>query len=422
VQHEPVEQVLELMSDGHSAAALAVLDALLREEPYHGQLFALRALIRADLGRLDEAAEDACSAREFLPNHPFSHYVAGAVALQQGAMLDAIQAAQAARRIAPDYAAAVLLEARARAALGQWTTVLSLAESVTEREPEHEEAALLATIARESRSDGALDPKAWKRLVEQFPLNAIARTGSGWTRLNAGQIQVARSEFEQALALDPALPWAKAGLVLALKARNPVYALLLRFFMWFGKLPPRTRTIVLVGGVLGYNTLRRTAADQPALRPFLLPLLLVYLAFVVLSWLADPLLNLLLMAREEGRRLLSPDERRSALLVGSCLGLAGLMGVVAAGTSRTGALLSALGLGFASFAIAAAYTRRGRKRRQLQVCAAIAAGSSLAAGVVPQQLAATCFLLAILCTAASTWMSHFGSDAPTGRRGDATLP
>jgi hypothetical protein len=418
VQHEAVEQVLELMSDGHGAEALAMLDAHLREEPYHGLLFALRALIRADRGRLDEAAEDACSAREFLPSNPFVHYAAGAVALQQGAMLEAIRAAQTARHIAPGYADAVLLEARARAALGQWTTVLSLAETVTEREPENEEAALLATIARESRSDGPLDPEAWRRLVEHFPLNAVARAGSGWTRLDAGQIQAARSEFEQALALDPALPWAKAGLVLALKARNPVYALLLRFFMWFGRLPPRTRTIVLVGGFLAYNTLRRTAAEQPAVRPFVLPLLLAYLAFVVLSWLADPLLNLLLMARPEGRRLLSPDERRAAMLVGSCLGLAAFLGVAAAGFGGTGAWLSALGLGFASFAIAAAYTRQGHKRRQLQTFAAIAVGSSLAAAVVPHALAATCLLLAIVCTAAATWLSHFGSDVPSRLRSD----
>lgn len=420
MRHDPVEEVFELLSDGHRAEALTQLDVLLREEPYHGPLYALRALIRAELDRLDEAAEDARRAVEVAPDHPFVHYAAGVVALQQGAMLEAIHAAQSAQQLAADYADAALLEARARAALGQWDRVLALAGAVAEREPDNEEAALLATIARDSRRDGALDAVAWRRLVAKFPFNAVARTASGWTRLDAGEIRAARSEFEQALALDPALPWAKEGLALALKAGNPVYALLLRFFMWFGRLPPRTRTIVLIGGFLCYNTLRRTAAEQPAVRPFIVPLLVAYVTFVVLSWLADPLLNLLLMARPEGRRLLGPDQRRAAVLVGSCLGLATLLGVVAGVSSHGRVWSSALGLGLASFAIAAAYTRQGRKRRQLQTLATIAVVSSLVAGVASAPLAGLCLLLAILCVAASTWMSHFGSDSPMRLRSDAT--
>jgi tetratricopeptide (TPR) repeat protein len=418
VQADPIEQVLEYLADGQHPEALEELDRLIREEPYHGTAHALRALIYADEGRLDRAVDDAARGKQLAPEHPFVLYVAGAVALHQGAVLEAIHAAREAQQLDPTYADAVLLEARARAAAGQWPSVMALADRVVEQEPENEEAAVLATLARDAERKGVLDDTAWKTLAERFPLNPVARAGAGWTSMLAGQIPAARVEFEQALAVDPSLPWAKQGLVLALKARNPVYALLLKFFLWFGRLPTRTRTYILIGGVLGYNFLRRTARDEPELKPYISPLLFAYMGFVVLTWLADPLLNLLLMAKAEGRRLLTPDEKRASVLVGACLSLALLLGGIGALSTWKSAGLSAFGVGFTSFAVAAAYQRKGRKRVQLQILTAVAFCSSLAAGIVPEQLAGLGLVIAILCIALSTWMSQFGEDGPRLTRAD----
>ncbi|HEX6434434.1 MAG TPA: hypothetical protein VFZ87_09325, partial [Gemmatimonadales bacterium] len=201
MQADPIEQVLEYLADGQQTEALEQLDRLIREEPYHGAAHALRALVYANLDQLDRAAEDASTAKQLAPDHPFVLYAAGAVALQQGAVLEAIRAAQEAQQLAPSYADAVLLEARARAVAGQWARVTALADRVLEQEPENEEAAVLAAVARDVERKGVLDDTAWKSLAERFPLNPVARAGSGWTRMHAGQIRAARAEFEQALAL-----------------------------------------------------------------------------------------------------------------------------------------------------------------------------------------------------------------------------
>jgi tetratricopeptide (TPR) repeat protein len=418
VQADPIEQVLEYLADGQQTEALEQLDRLIREEPYHATAHALRALVYANQNQLDRAADDAHTAKQLAPRHPFILYTAGAVALQQGAVVEALSAAQEAQQLDPTYLNAVLLEARARAAAGQWTRVAALADRVLQQEPENEEAAVLGALARDVERDGLVNDEGWKSLAGRFPLNAVARAGSGWTRMHAGQIRAARAEFEQALALDPSQPWAKQGLVLALKARDPVYALLLRFFLWFSRLPTRSRTYVLIGGLVAYNFLRRTARAEPELKPFITPLLIAYAAFVVLSWLADPLLNLLLMARPEGRRLLTSDQKRGALLVAGCLTIAALLAGIAALSPWKSAGMSAFGIGFTSLAVIAAYNRKGRKRTQLQVLAGVAFCSSLVAGVLPQQLAVVAVVIAILSIVLGTWMSHFGKDHPRLSRAD----
>jgi tetratricopeptide (TPR) repeat protein len=412
VRYDPVDEVLDLLSDGQHGEALARLDVLLREEPWQAALFALRGLICAESGLLDEAEEAVRRARAIDSDHPFVQYAAAAVALQQGSVLDAIHAAQAAQQLAPRHSPAALLEARARAQLGQWDRVATIAATVAEWEPENEEAALLGAIAAAVARDGTLDPAIWERLGERFPLNPLARAGSGWTRLNAGQIRAARVEFEQALAMDPSLSWAKEGLATALKARNPVYAQLLRFFLWFGRLQPRTRTAIAIGGFFAYNALRRTATHQPELRPLIVPVLVLYLAFVVLSWLADPLMNLVLMTRAEGRRLLERDQQRTAVLVGSCLGLGAVLGVVGWGSDQPRVALAGLGVGLASFALSAAGTREGRRRTQFYSMAALAVGASLLSALAPESAAGVLFLVAVLCSAGVTWMSALARETP----------
>ncbi|MBK6423270.1 MAG: hypothetical protein IPI38_11475 [Gemmatimonadetes bacterium] len=409
---DPLEQVFDLLADGREAEAHAQLDLLIREEPWNGPLHAIRALLRVDQGRLDDAARDAATGVELAEDNGFSHYAVAAVALAREEYPAAITAAREAQRLAAGYLEAALLEARAQAAAGRWPEAVELTRQVLEQEPDNDEAALLHTLAAGAVRGGGLDREAWRALADRFPLNPVARAGAGWTRLSAGHYKDARVEFEQALAIDPSLPWAREGLLVALKARNPVYALLLRAFTWLGRFPVRTRRLLLLAGFLGYNLLRRVVGDHPALGWVIWPLLAVYIAFVVLSWLADPLLNLVLLAGREGRQLLGRDERHAALLVGGCLGLGVALGIAAAITGWDGGYLSALGVGFTSFAVAAAWNRAGRRRAFLQGVTAVAFLAAIGSGLVASPWAEGLFLLTILGIAITTWTSSLAGEGP----------
>lgn len=408
---ETAEELQDLLDDGRVEDGVALLDDLLLESSGDATLHAARALLLLDLGRRTEAADAAARGTALDPEHPFAHFARGEVALGRGEVREAIDSALIAQRLAPDYDEAALLEARARTRIGHWDRVGAICEAILARNPEHEGAAFLLTIAQESRNQGPLSPERWNALAERFPLNAWARAGRAWTRLQGDDPGAAEAEFRQALTIDPSLAWARQGLVIALKARNPVYRLLLRWFIYLHRIPRRTRNFLAIGGVLGYNFVRRLAAQSPELKPVLVPLLVAYVAFVVLSWLADPLLNLLLMARKDSRRYLDRDDRMSGTLVGACLAAAVLLGLAGAFTGWEGAFLSALGIGFTSFTVSAAFHEaEGPRRTRFLGMAVLAAVLSLWAGVAGAELAGLFLLGAILTIAASTWMSRFGPE------------
>ncbi len=404
-----IDAIIARAEDGQVAEAIAALDELIAEVNDAPRLHALRAFLLVEVDRIPDAQRSAELAHALDEEDPYVLHAVGRVALAAGEPDRAISAARQAYALDPADHAAILLEARARALLGQWDEVMSRAEFVLAEEPDNAEAAFLRVAAIESRTRGGrkLDAAEWDRLAERFPHIAIARTGRAWTLLHRGRARQAEREFRDALALDPGDPWAKEGLVVALKARYPGYTLMLRFFFWLQSLEPRTQLFVLIGGVVGSRMLRRVAEANPSLAIVVWPVIIAYFAFVLLTWLADPLLNLALLAKEEGRRLLSADDRRGATAVGMALGAGLLLALIGGLTPWEDALLGGMAIGFTSLTLAAAYRcAPGKYRSRLLGASALFIACGVGAMVLPASVGGLLLGVAILGVVISTWVSR----------------
>lgn len=409
MEHDAIGTIQELAEDGRTGEALDALDAVLAEVNDEAPLHALRAFLLLDLGRIAEAQRAVELAHALDDEEPYVLHAVGRVAIAAGEPRRALQVAQQLLAATEGDAEAVLLDARARAMLGQWDEVIARAEWVLGQDPQSAEAAFLRIAALESgrRPGEQLDPKEWDDLAARFPHVSVARTGRAWTLLRRGRAQHAEDEFRDALALDPGDLWAKEGLLLALKSRYPGYTLLLRFFFWLQSLPPGTQTAVLIGGVIGSRALRTLAGANPALKPVLYPVIGLYFGFVMLTWLADPLLNLLLLTKAEGRRLLGSDERHGALAVGSALGAAALLALLSLLTPWSAALLGALVLAFATLPLAAAYAcAAGPQRTKLQVVSVLVILAGLLSTVAPAGVSGLLLTGAVLTVVVTTWISR----------------
>ena len=163
-------------------------------------------------------------------------------------------------------------------------------------------------------------------MLFRSPDNAVTHANRGWTLLEGGDRKKALEHFKESLRLDPTGDWARAGIVEALKAGNPVYALMLRYFFWMSRLSGRAQWAVILGGYFGSRLVAGMGRSSPELRPWILPLQIAYVAFALLTWLADPICNLLLRLNRYGRLALSSEQLASSNWVGGCL-LLSLLGL-----------------------------------------------------------------------------------------------
>ena len=406
---EPIELVFELADDGRFDEAIRVLDSLIAEAGPEPRLHALRAFLLIESKRPTEASISIQRALELDANDSYVQHAAGEVALAMSEPGAALAAARRARSVDPENDTFLFLEGRARAMLGQWDEVRTRMDYILAGNPEHEGAAMLRAFALEARSGmkGPLGAADWADLAARFPHNSFMRTGHAWRLLEQGGAREAREQFEQALLIEPTSEWAKQGLVTALKTRYPGYGVLLRYFFWLNTLSSRTQTMLAIGGVIAINMLRGYARANPELRPFVMPVVGIYAIFIFSTWLADPLLNLVLMRHPEGRRVLSDDDRHAGRAVGAALALALVLGLLSAFTPWKAAGLSAIAVGFTSLTLAGAYKcAPGLYRARLLRASALFMSCGVLSAMVPRGLSTVLFGIAILGVVIGTWTAR----------------
>lgn len=413
------DHILVLIEEGDFAEAVRRLDQLVAEEPDDAGAFAIRALCLARLERLRDAEASASRATLLDPDTAFHHRVLAQVLVERAEFRRALAAAREAAALEPDEPDHHVLVARVEAGQGRWEAALRTVEHALALDPEHGDGLRLRALVLQVRGRADEADSAFLNALIRDPGDAFAYAGRGWSMLRSGgDARDAAAHFQQALHIQPDSEWAREGLVAALKARNPVYRQLLRFFLWMGSLSPRTRMLVVFGGLFGYNALRRTAAENPALAPAIWPVLALWIAFVLLSWTADPLFDSLLRLDPVGRAALTPDRRRASTLVLATLAAALALACASLATGAPRLELAAFVFGFLVLPVAGTFRcEPGWPRRTMAALASLIA--LLGAGVLaaPEAAAEVLGGAALLLTVASTWINSWLATVTPRRRG-----
>ncbi|WP_420129024.1 tetratricopeptide repeat protein [Longimicrobium sp.] len=362
-----------LAQQGRAELAEQEYRLALAEDPYDADAHALLALVLAEHeSRRAEALEEARAAVGLAPDDPFPHYAEAHVHIEAERWDDAQRAAEQAIRIDPDDPGHYVVLSAAFLGRRRWREALDAADDALALDPTHTGAANLRATAlvHLGRKDEA--GAALQGALARDPENSHTHANQGWALLHRGDRAAALGHFREALRLDPESEWAREGLVEALKARNPLYAGMLHYFLWTNRLPARTRWMVLLGGWFGYQVVRRAADANPELAPWLMPLMIAYIAFVLLSWTAPQVFNAVLLASKDGRYVLSPEQRRSGgfMAAGVAAAIAMTVALLAMGTNwlEAGAIM------FAALLIPLAATFRGPRGRPTRGMSLVTAG------------------------------------------------
>jgi tetratricopeptide (TPR) repeat protein len=327
------QRAMLLLEQSRPELAEPELRRHLTESPDDPMAHALLALCLAGREQLAEGTQEAEEAIRLAPDLAFAHYALASVLDERNRYDEAETSVREAIRLDPE-------EPNYHALLGQlhlnrrwWQDALDAANTGLALDPEHASSLNLRAMAEVKLGRGEDAAQTIDTALSRDPENPVTHANQGWALLHRGAHQEALEHFRESLRLDPTQEWAREGLVQALKARFPLYGLLLRYFLWMSTLPRGTQFAVIFGGMFAFRSLRGVARSNPDLAPFVTPLLVVYGLFVALTWTAEPLSNLLLRINRFGRYALSPEQLRASNWVGVCL-LAALLSAFTAAVTR----------------------------------------------------------------------------------------
>lgn len=322
--------------------AEAELRQALAADPQNASAHSLLALCMADRQQWAFAEKAARHAAHLGPDLPFAFYALARVLSLRNRTRDAIDAIHDALRLDPadpDYHAFL---GQLHLDQKQWADALAAAESGLRLDAENIACTNIRAIALVKLGRTTEAGQTIGAALARNPQDPLTHANQGWTLLEQGQPPKALEHFREALRLDPTLDWARQGIIEALKARHAIYALMLRYFLAMAKLSPATQWGIVLGGYFASRWLGSIAADHPALAPWVLPLRIAYVLFVLLSWTAQPLFNLLLRFHRFGRLALSKEQTTASNWLAACLGAAASFLILSAATGNFGFALAAL--------------------------------------------------------------------------------
>ena len=294
----------------------------LAADPHDSYAHALLGLCLTEREQFQEATDETRQAIHLAPDNPFAHYALAHVLFDRHHLSEALTAINEAIRLDPQDSNYYSLLANIHFQERRWQDALNAAEQGLQFDPEHVACTNLRAMAMVKLGRKADAGRTIDSALAKNPDNSLTHANQGWTLLEKGDPKKAAEHFREALRLDPQNEWARQGIIEALKARNFIYAIMLKYFLWMAKFSRQGQWGILLAGYVGNRILAGIAHSNPDLAPWVLPLRILYVVFALLTWLAYPFFNLLLRLNKFGRLVLSREQTVASNWFGLCLLLA----------------------------------------------------------------------------------------------------
>lgn len=294
------------------------LRLVLGSDPDDAAAHALLALCLLQLDDLDDAEREAQAAIAADPELPFAYRALAAVRMQKEDHEAAAAAIDEAIRLDPDDVDHRGLLAQIRLAQRRWQAALDACNAGLELDPHDTDCLNLRAIALSRLGRGAEAVDTVDASLAHDPDNPYTHQARAFALLQRGDSKGAVHHFQEALRRDPSLESSRHGLLEALKARNPLYRLVLGWFLWLDRFPPARQLQIMVGIFLvarfggdalegaGYETAAAIVSYS-------------WLLFVFVTTCSVPIFNLLLLLHPLGRHALDRGSRNDALTLGAVL-------------------------------------------------------------------------------------------------------
>jgi tetratricopeptide (TPR) repeat protein len=303
------------------------LRIVLSQNPNLPEALALFSVCLAEQGQLEEALTTIRSAISQEPDSDYLLYLHALYLFKSDKLKEAERSIQNAIAFDPLKADYFGLLAAIKLSQKDWTKGLESANQGLSIDPGN-----LQCLNMRSRALYKLDRKeeAYSTVQEalnQDPENELTHTNLGWSLLEKGDHIKALEHFREALKINPQYDYAKAGLMEGLKARYLFYRLFLKYAFWISNFKGKGQWAIIIGLYFGFKLIDKVADSNAGLALILKPIVYLYIAFAISTWIIVPLSNLFLRLNIYGRFALSKHEKYASNFVGVAflIGVSGLL-------------------------------------------------------------------------------------------------
>lgn len=321
IEYNKLLKVGVLIEQKKFADAEMLLNGLICEDSNNIHVLSLLAEVNLQQDQLDKANSIIDNAIGLSPASPQLFYIKSRIAIQQDNLKEAEKIIQQAIVLAPNDADNFALLAHIKLGKKQFEDALVNANRALEIDAENIMALNARSTALNKLNKSAESFETIEGALREDPNNAYTHANYGWGLLEKGDHKKALNHFKEALSNDPSSDFAQAGMIEALKATNPVYRIFLKYSFFMSNLTAKYQWFVVIGFFFGFKILRSVAAHNEALKPFLIPLIVILALVAFSTWVIAPISNLFLRFNQYGQYLLDKKEKMSSNFVAVSLGL-----------------------------------------------------------------------------------------------------
>jgi len=320
-----LQRAHQLMQHNRYKDAERELINILSIDPNNASALALLSICKIEQNDLPEASRLIQEAIGKEPANDHFLYIQSLIFIKQDKTKDAEKFIRSAISINPESAEYFGLLATVNLNKKEWQAALEAADHGLSIDASN----LLCLNSRSTalfkldRKDDAYS--TIREAISQDPENEVTHTNIGWGLLEKGDHLEALKHFREALRINPNYGNAKAGLVQGLKARYWFYRIFLKYSFWLGNMKSKGQWVVIIGLYIGIRILDTLAESNERLGMFLKPIVYIYIAFAISTWIITPLSNLFLRLNVYGRYALTEKAIRASNFVGVSL-LIGILG------------------------------------------------------------------------------------------------
>jgi tetratricopeptide (TPR) repeat protein len=313
-----IERARLLLSQGRTKEAERQVGYVLQEDPEDEEALLVLAECKVDTKQFAEAENILKKSIGIEPGYDRPYYLLAFVNYQQNKLLFAKESLDKAIRINPYHAAYFGLYAYIHIDERDYKAALEKANEG------------LAVYAEEltclnARSQALFrlknKEKAYETIQEALaidPEDDFTHTNFAWHYLEKGKHKKAREHFREALRINPNNNRARQGYKESLKANLPPYRWILMFSLWLSSKSKSVRWITVIVIWAGVRLLSG-ASEAAGWSTLAYVIILLYLLFVLFSWIGNSLANLMLLFTKEGKYVLTNSEKYSSASVGAVL-------------------------------------------------------------------------------------------------------